>query len=139
MQAVVEEAETVPFMVERKLLLVRDASLFTAGKENAKLEHRIDLLSDYLQHPVDFSVIVFMVNNDKLDERKKIVKTVKSVGTVLAFNPLGAEELLRWVEKGIRERGCVMAPGTAEILITNAGNLLARFICRDGQALFIRW
>ncbi|MDH6445844.1 DNA polymerase-3 subunit delta [Paenibacillus sp. PastF-4] len=120
-QAVVEEAETVPFMVERKLLLVRDASLFTAGKENAKLEHRIDLLSDYLQHPVDFSVIVFMVNNDKLDERKKIVKTVKSVGTVLAFNPLGAEELLRWVEKGIRERGCVMAPGTAEILITNAG------------------
>lgn len=49
------------------------------------------------------------------------MKTVKSVGTVLAFNPLGAEELLRWVEKGIRERGCVMAPGTAEILITNAG------------------
>jgi DNA polymerase-3 subunit delta len=120
-QAVVEEAETVPFMVERKLLLVRDAALFTAGKENAKLEHRIDILNDYLQHPVDFSVIVFMVNNDKLDERKKIVKTVKSAGTVLAFNPLGAEELLRWVEKGIRERGCAMAPGTAEILITNAG------------------
>lgn len=120
-QAVVEEAETVPFMVERKLLLVRDASVFTAGKENTKLEHRLDMLSDYLQHPVDFSVIVFMVNNDKLDERKKIVKTVKSVGTVLAFNPLGAEELLRWVEKGVRERGCVMAPGTAEVLITNAG------------------
>ncbi|GGF78655.1 DNA polymerase III subunit delta [Paenibacillus albidus] len=120
-QAVVEEAETVPFMVERKLLLVRDASLFTAGKENAKLEHRVEVLNEYLQRPAEFSVIVFMVNHDKLDERKKIVKAVKAAGTVLAFNPLGADELLRWVEKGIRERGCSAAPGTAEALIANAG------------------
>jgi len=120
-QAVIEEAETVPFMVQRKLLLVRDASLFTAGKENAKLEHRIESLSDYIQQPVDFSVIVFMVNNDKLDERKKIVKAVKTAGTVLAFNPLGAEELLRWVEKAVRERGCDTAPGMAEALIASAG------------------
>lgn len=120
-QAVVEEAETVPFMVERKLLLVRDASLFTAGKENAKIEHRVDVLSEYMQHPADFSVIVFMVNNDKLDERKKIVKAVKSAGVVLAFNPLGAEELLRWVEKGFQARGCSTAPGTAEALVASAG------------------
>lgn len=120
-QAVIEEAETVPFMVQRKLLLVRDAALFTAGKENNKIEHKVEVLNDYLQSPVDYSVIVFLVHNDKLDERKKIVKSVKSAGTVLAFNPLGAEELLRWVEKGIRDRGCVMAPGAAEALIANAG------------------
>lgn len=120
-QAVVEEAETVPFMVERKLLLVRDASLFTAGKENAKLEHRVEQLSEYMQHPAEFSVIVFMVNNDKLDERKKIVKAAKAAGTVLAFNPLGAEELVRWVEKGFRDRGCSVATGTPEALIANAG------------------
>ncbi|KGE18217.1 DNA polymerase III subunit delta [Paenibacillus wynnii] len=120
-QAVIEEAETVPFMVPRKLLLVRDASLFTAGKENAKLEHRMDTLTDYMQQPADFSVIVFMVNSDKLDERKKIVKAVKTAGTVVAFNPLGAEELLRWVEKTIREGGCVSAPGMAEVLIASAG------------------
>ncbi|WP_379135064.1 DNA polymerase III subunit delta [Paenibacillus sp. sgz500958] len=120
-QSVIEEAETVPFMVPRKLLLVRDAALFTAGKENAKLEHNLEALTEYIQRPVDFSVIVFMVNNDKLDERKKIVKAVKSAGTVLAFNPLGAEELLRWVEKAVKERGCTAGPGMAEALIVNAG------------------
>lgn len=120
-QAVIEEAETVPFMVERKLLLVRDAALFTAGKEKAKLEHNVEMLSEYMQHPAEFSVIVFMVNGDKLDERKKIVKSIKTAGTVLAFNPLGAEELLRWVEKGFRERGCSLAPGTAEALIASSG------------------
>lgn len=123
-QAVIEEAETVPFMVPRKLLLVRDASLFTAGKENAKLEHRIESLQDYMQQPAEFSVIVFMVNNDKLDERKKVVKAVKAAGTVLAFNPLGAEELLRWVERAIRDRGCKAGPGMAEALIANAGTSL---------------
>ncbi|AIQ14009.1 DNA polymerase III subunit delta [Paenibacillus durus] len=120
-QAVVEEAETVPFMVPRKLLVVRDASLFTAGKDNAKLEHRADLLQEYLTRPAEFSVIVFLVNSDKLDERKKIVKALKSAGTVLPFNPLGAEELLRWVEKGILDRGCTAAPGAAEALIACAG------------------
>lgn len=120
-QAVVEEAETVPFMVERKLLVVRDASVFTAGKDKAKIEHNVDMLAAYMQHPAEFSVIVFLVNGDKLDERKKIVKSAKAAGTVLAFNPLGAEELVRWVEKGFRDRGCSLAPGTAEVLIASAG------------------
>lgn len=120
-QAVVEEAETVPFMVPRKLLIVRDAALFTAGKDSAKVEHRPEVLQEYLAAPAEFSVIVFLVNSDKLDERKKIVKALKSSATVLAFNPLGAEELLRWVEKGIKDRGCTAAPGAAEALIASAG------------------
>lgn len=33
LQAVVEEAEMVPFMVPRKLILIQDASVFTAGKD----------------------------------------------------------------------------------------------------------
>ncbi|AIQ65079.1 DNA polymerase III subunit delta [Paenibacillus stellifer] len=120
-QAVVEEAETVPFMVPRKLLIVKDAALFTAGRDNAKLDHRIEALQDYLASPADFSVIVFLVNGDKLDERKKIVKTLKTAGIVLAFSPLGADELLKWVEKGIRERGCSPAPGMPEVLIASTG------------------
>lgn len=120
-QAVVEEAETVPFMAERKLLLVQDYNVFMAGKDNGKVEHRLEVLSEYMSAPADFSVIVFMVHNDKLDERKKIVKAAKTAGTVLAFNPLGAEELLRWVEKGFRDRGCTVAPGTPEALVASAG------------------
>lgn len=120
-QAVVEEAETAPFMVARKLLVVRDVSLFTAGKESAKIDHRPEVLAEYVSHPAEFSVIVFIVNGDKLDERKKIVKTVKAAGTVLAFNPLGGDELLQWVEKGFRDRGCSLAPGTAEALLAASG------------------
>lgn len=123
-QAVVEEAETVPFMVPRKLIFVRDNSLFTAGKDNSKVEHKVETLLDYMENPADYSVIVFMVQQEKLDERKKVVKAVKKAGTALAFMPLGSDELLKWVEKQASKQGCSFAPGAAETLVRNAGTAL---------------
>ncbi|KKO51277.1 DNA polymerase III subunit delta [Paenibacillus sp. DMB20] len=123
-QVVVEEAETVPFMVPRKLIFVRDVSLFTAGKENGKVEHRIEALLDYMENPAEYSVIVFMVNQEKLDERKKVVKAVKKAGTALAFLPLGGEDLLKWVEQQASKQSCTFARGAAEALIRNAGTSL---------------
>ena len=124
LQVVIEEAETVPFMVPRKLIFVRDASVFTAGKEGGKIEHRIEALLEYMKNPAEYSVLIFLVYNEKLDERKKVVKAVKSSGVVLAFASLGGEELLSWVNKETKQRGCVLAPGTAEVLIRNAGTQL---------------
>nr|WP_243895873.1 DNA polymerase III subunit delta [Paenibacillus sp. F411] len=120
-QAVVEEAETVPFMVPRKLIIVRDASLFTAGKESAKVEHRPETLLTYLDAPAEYSVIVFLVPQEKLDERKKIVKAVKKSGTALAFTPLGGEDLLKWIEKQAAKEECRFESGAAEMLVRNAG------------------
>lgn len=124
LQVVIEEAETVPFMVPRKLIFVRDASVFTAGKENGKIEHRIEVLLEYMKNPAEYSILIFLVHHEKLDERKKVVKALKSAGVVLAFTPMGGEELLSWVAKETKQRGCMLAPGTAEALINNAGTQL---------------
>ncbi|WP_106768386.1 DNA polymerase III subunit delta [Paenibacillus faecalis] len=123
-QAVVEEAETVPFMVPRKLIFVKDSSLFTAGKDNSKMEHRPEVLLEYLNHPADYSVIVFMVHHEKLDERKKIVKAVKKTGTVLSFKPLSGDDLIGWVEKQVLNQNCSFGSGAAEALVRNAGTSL---------------
>lgn len=80
-EAVVEEAETLPFLVERKLIVVRDAGLFTSGKEGGKIEHKAEALQTYIGNPAEHSVIVFVVYAEKLDERKKIVKAMKASGT----------------------------------------------------------
>ncbi|MDP4097023.1 DNA polymerase III subunit delta [Paenibacillus sp. P96] len=121
LDAVVEEAETVPFLVPKKLVLVRDAGVFTAGKDSGKIEHRLDVLAAYIENPADYSVIVFMVHADKLDERKKIVKQIKSAAVVLAFSPLSSEELLSWVEKRMAERRVTLEEGAATALVRNAG------------------
>lgn len=123
-QAVVEEAETVPFMVQKKLIFVRDTSFFTAAKDNGKVDHRPEVLLDYVINPADYSVIVFMVGQDKLDERKKVVKAVKKSGTALSFMPMGGEDLLRWVDKQVRKGGCTLQEGAAEAIVRNAGTSL---------------
>lgn len=123
-QAVIEEAETVPFMVEKKVIFVRDTSFFTAAKDNSKIEHRSEALLEYLDNPADYSVIVFMVGQEKLDERKKVVKAVKKAGVALSFMPLGGDDLLRWVEKQAGKESCTLQQGVAEAIVRNAGTSL---------------
>ncbi|AOZ91756.1 DNA polymerase III subunit delta [Paenibacillus crassostreae] len=120
-QDVIEEAETLPFMVPRKLIFVRDASVFTAGKEGGKIEHRIEALLEYLKNPAEYSILIFLVHHEKLDERKKVVKALNSAGIVLSFSPLGGHELIGWIERESKQRGCILATGAADILIRNAG------------------
>ena len=72
------EAETSPFFVQRKLILIRDATVMCAGgKEGGKLEHRPEKLIQYMEYPSETSIIVISVNAEKLDERRKLVKTLK--------------------------------------------------------------
>ncbi|WP_438346907.1 DNA polymerase III subunit delta [Paenibacillus sp. FA6] len=125
-QVVIEEAETLPFMVPRKLIFVRDASIFTAGKEGGKIEHRIEALLEYLKNPAEYSILIFLVYHDKLDERKKVVKALKAASVVLPFASLGGNELLEWIAKETKQRGCLLAAGAAEILVRNAGTQLQK-------------
>ncbi|GIP13264.1 MAG: DNA polymerase III subunit delta [Paenibacillus macerans] len=120
-EAVVEEAETLPFLVERKLIVVRDAGLFTAGKEGGKIEHKVEALQTYIGNPAEHSVIVFVVYAEKLDERKKIVKAMKASGTALSFMPLGGGELVQWVVHEVEKRGCRIGKEAAEALIAAGG------------------
>lgn len=121
-EAVVEEAETLPFLVERKLIVVRDSALFTAAaKEGGKVEHRVEALLDYMNNPAEHSVIVFVVHHEKLDERKKIVKAIKTAGTVLSFAPLGGNELTQWVVREVEKRGSRIGRDAAEALIAACG------------------
>lgn len=122
---VIDEAQTLPFLVPRKLIVVRDPSIFMAGgKESGKIEHRVENLMSYLNSPAEYSVIVFMIQGEKLDERKKVVKAIKDKGAVISFMPLSAEELLKWVEKEAEKNGSRMAPQVADVLVNHAGTHL---------------
>lgn len=120
-EAVVEEAETPSFLAERKLIIVKAQALFPAAKETGKIEHNVERFLAYLANPADYSVIVFVVNAEKLDERKKTVKTMKTAGTVLSFAPLGATELVQWIIREAERRKSRMTTQAAELLITSAG------------------
>lgn len=119
LDAVLEDAQTLPFMVPKKLIVAENAAFFTAAKESGKVEHQPERLLEYMKAPADFSVIVFTVEAEKLDERKKVVKALKDVA--VPFLPMTAEELMQWVKRQAERKRFSFAEGAADQLILYTG------------------
>lgn len=116
------EAETLPFFVQRKLIVIRDATvLASGGKENSKIEHKPEKLLQYMEYPSETSVIVFAVHAEKLDERRKLVKTLKDRNSLVAFPELDAAQLKQWMIKRAAEQNRTMTAEAAELLLVRAG------------------
>ena len=79
-----EDAETFSMFADKKMIIVNNANIFTAKK--VTLEQNIEKLEKYLENFNPSTIIVFTVNDGKLDERKKIVKLIKKVGNVKELN-----------------------------------------------------
>ncbi|MWC27538.1 DNA polymerase III subunit delta [Paenibacillus sp. MMS18-CY102] len=121
------EAETMPFFVARKLIIIRDASVLAAAGANAKegkIEHRVERMLDYIEQPSETTVILFLVYAEKLDERRKLVKKLKDQNALIAFNELDGPELRRWVIRRATEQKRVMTEEAADLLIARTGNRL---------------
>lgn len=121
LEAVIDDAQTPPFLVPRKLIVARPAVFFTGQKDTSKVEHPVERLLDYMRSPADFSTIVFVVEADKLDERKKIVKQLKQADCVLSFQPLSADELAEWVREEGRRCGVSFTAEAIDTLVLYTG------------------
>ncbi|WP_261305676.1 DNA polymerase III subunit delta [Paenibacillus andongensis] len=124
LSAVLEDAETLPFMVPKKLVIAKNALFFTGAKESSKIEHHLDRLTDYLKSPAEHTVVVFTVDADKLDERKKIVKALKDLEAAVPFLSLSPEELQQWVAKQAQQLGFSFTGEAADQLILYTGGNL---------------
>ena len=81
---IIEDANTISLFADKKAIIVNNSYLFT-GK-SIKNENDPELFLDYFKNVNPDSIIIFIVDSEKLDERKKIVKEIKKIGTVKDFN-----------------------------------------------------
>src|SRR5690606_6566191 len=118
---VLDDAETFPFIATHKLIVAHDASFLTSAKESSKVDHRPERLLEYLQSPVDYSTVIFTVSAEKLDERKKVVKSLKAMDVLVPFPSFSADELMNWVIKQADKAQITFAPGAIDLLIASSG------------------
>lgn len=118
---VLEDAGTMPFMAERKVIIASGAVFLTGAKETGKVEHRPEKLLDYMKSPADFSVVILTVDAPKLDERKKIVKRLKDNGSIAPFAPLTADDLVQWVKHRAEALKFRFAESAAEAFLMYGG------------------
>ena len=79
--ALVAAAETLPFLAEKRLVVVRELAALTGRSESD------ERLLDYIGKIPDTCVVIFYVQG-KVDARKKLAAALKKQGTVVSFAPL---------------------------------------------------
>ncbi|WP_404467251.1 DNA polymerase III subunit delta [Planococcus rifietoensis] len=122
---VLEEADTIPFFSDRKLIIARNASFLKAaerGKE--KINHDLKSLEAWLENPPATSVTVFVAPYEKLDERKKIVKLMKKNVVLIEAKSLQPHELESWIAHEAKSYGKTLERQSAQKLIEMAGTNL---------------
>lgn len=79
---ILEDANTLSMFGNKKMIIVNNSYMFTSVKQ----EIDSDLFYKYIDNPNPDCLLIFIVNNEKLDERKKITKQIKKTAIVKDFN-----------------------------------------------------
>lgn len=99
---VMDEADTFPFFSEKKLVIAKNTSFLKASeKGKEKIEHDLKRLENWLLHPSNFSVTVFIAPYEKLDERKKITKLFKEKSVLLHAEAPNENDLSVWIRNEV--------------------------------------
>jgi len=123
-EVALEDAETFPFIGEKKLLFLHNPHFLTAEKTKEKVEHNLTRLEAYIKEPAPYSIVVFIAPYEKLDERKKLTKELKKRATTFEAKKLNESELKKWIRSRADFNGVVIEPKAVELMLTLVGTNL---------------
>ncbi|MGV2927392.1 DNA polymerase III subunit delta [Macrococcus capreoli] len=103
-EAIAEDAMTLPFLSDQKVILVNNSFIFTGEKVKTPHEINLDKVVDFLEKFDGPNIVIFNVLNDKLDERKKIVKRIKKMHTVEKIEPLDEQGMKQLIKSNFNQQ-----------------------------------
>lgn len=90
-----DDASCISLFGDKKVLIGENANFLTS--DTVKIEHNIEYLSNYVSDNNHDNIIILTVLAEKLDERKKIVKLIKSNSNVIFKNTIDEKNLSGFV------------------------------------------
>ena len=101
MNAVMDASQTLPFMSDKRLIIIKDSGLFKSGRKNDS-EKAAQMLKD-----IPESTCVIFVE-EEADKRLALFKAVMKNGHAALCTPPQGAELYSWAEKQTKKRGIKM-------------------------------
>lgn len=123
-QEAIDDAETLSFMSDKKVVIVRNAIFLTGSKDKSKVEHSLEGLESYVKDPNPNTVFIIVAPYEKLDKRKKLTKLLNKEAAVIeatTFNERNAEQ---WIREKTREMNLPITAGAIGRLLQNVGSNL---------------
>ncbi len=103
MSTVIEEALTMPFISEKKVIVVKNSFIFTGEKVNKDITPNNEQVIEFLEKYDGENLVIFEIYSNKLDERKKLTKSLKKSSKLSKVDQMSEEEIKSWIQNQIHE------------------------------------
>lgn len=123
-QQIIDAAETLPMMCEKRIVTVRDWAPLLPGKSKNE-EGETERLQQWLENPPESCVTIFYMRSEP-DGRKKASTLLKKKATVVQFDFLTDSELTKWAARRLKPLGKKMPAQAVSTLAFMAGHDLTR-------------
>ncbi len=107
---IIDLAETLPFLAERRVIFISNSGLFKSGGEQ---------LAEYLASPCE--TVFFVFTESEVDKRSKLFKTVQSKGYAAEFAIQDEKTLMRWAAGVLAKDNKKIMEGTLQLLLSKTG------------------
>lgn len=113
---VVLESQTLPFLTDRRVVLVRNA-------ERYNTESAAGPLIEYLKSPCPSTILILIAG--QIDKRTKFYKSCEKAGTVVECPQLSEQEVSQWVRAEMAAREKSIEPVAVQEIVRRAGTHLS--------------
>lgn len=114
-----DDASCISLFGDKKVLIGENAYFLTTTPGN--INHDLDYLSRYLNEDKHDNIVIITVPQDKLDERKKIVKEIKKCAKVIHKDLIDQKDLPRFVMNELESEGYKTDYKTAAYFVDYVG------------------
>jgi DNA polymerase III subunit delta len=107
-----------PVLSEKQIVIIKEAQSMD----------KIEDLADYALHPFESTVLVIAYKNKKLDQRKKLYKSIATSGIVFESKSLYDNQLPQWIASQIILSGLKISQDNAALIASHLGNDLNKIV-----------
>ena len=107
---IIDLAETLPFLAERRVIFINNSGLFKSGGEK---------MAEYLPEMSESTCIIF--TESEVDKRSKLFKAVQSKGYAAEFAIQDENTLKRWIAGMLAKENKKITESTVQLFLTKTG------------------
>lgn len=116
----VQDAITMPFISDRKVVLIRNPYLLTSNK--TEIDHDVDGFIHYINNPFASTTLIIDAGGLNLDNRKEVVKLLKKKAEINNTKALSGVEAVGWLKRQFSLADMQITDEAARLFFDRTGN-----------------
>lgn len=125
---VIMAARRFPMMAEKQVVVVKEAHEVKGINGLGDLNGKDNLLSLYVENPMDSTVLIINYRTRKLDKRLKFYKLLLKNAVIFESKKLYERDLNAWINKYVNSKGFSIVDNAVQLMGTYLGNDLEKLV-----------